>query len=276
MPPVSRAGMTGTLARYSFFLLSTVLCPMFGGCWSSANTEPTGAAAPAPGLPAAPEVPVVVQTPAQIREEMMPLDPFSQEFDDARLKLLVLLDKDRKAHGVEGFVQRESPPVATYSSPTVYADPETGRVAWRALACWNPSCTAKGRDGGPFLFTREFSWITVGADGQIVVGSPNMEEMMRPVYCPACKSKSYIQPYEFPESAVRRKALAAELNRVYSAYAAAAKSGHEKPASMRTPDAIVKEIESLPKLYLLSEAEKVKLFDAVTAPVSGGLGGAPK
>jgi len=249
-----------------------VLLPLVTGCWSNEVEQVTVPSTPAPEKPAIPEV---TQTLDQVRQEMILFDPYSPEFDQGRLKMAVLQDKLRKEHGVEGFVQHESPPVAVYSSPTAAADAKSGRVAWRAMTCCNPKCHAVGRGGGPYLFTLEFSWITVGSDGKLLVGAPNIEEMMRPVYCPACKSGDFIRSYDLPESAARERALRTELKKVYSTYAAAAKNKGSKPTGMRSPDEIIKEIEALPKLYLLSEAGKVKNFDAVSAPVNSSPGGTP-
>ena len=249
-----------------------MLLTLIGGCWSS-STGPV--LPPVKITPEKPTVPEVTQTLDQVRQEMILHDRYSPEFDAGRVKMAVLQDKSRREHGVEGFKQQESPPGTVYSSPTAVADAKTGRVAWRAMTCCNPKCTAVGRGGGPFLFTLEYSWITVGPDGKIQVGPPNIEEMNRPVYCPACKSGEYIRFYDIPETAVRERALKDELKQSYRAYAAAAKEKRAKPSDIRSPDEIIKEIEALPKVYLVSEPGKVKAFDAVVAPVSSGPGGTP-
>lgn len=265
--------MTRRTSRKAVCFLSVALFLVVGGCWSSKGTPPV---VPIDSASKKPEPPVVSQTLEQVRQEMSRFDNFSPEFDEGRLKMAVLQDKARREHGVEGFQQHEPPSTAEYTSPTAVADPKTHRVAWRALTCCNPQCTALGREGGPFLFSIEYSWITVGPDGKINVGAPNAAEMNRPVYCPVCKSNGYIRFYDTPETAVREKALRDELKSSYSAYAEASQAGRPMPADVRTPDQVVKEIESLPKVYLVSEPGKVKEFDAVTAPIGAGQATAPK
>lgn len=254
------------------FCLSVSISSLFAGCWSSSNTAPNIPVAPAPPKV---EPPVVNQTLDQVRQEMILHDRFSPEFDQGRLKMAVLQDEARKKNGVEGFQQHESPATTEYSSPTAAVDEKTRRIAWRAMTCCNPKCTAVGRGGGPFLFTLEFSWITVGPDGKINIGPPNIEEMNRPFYCPACKSNEYIRAYDTPETAARLIALTEELKRSYQAYGEAANNGGAKPTGIRSPQEIAKEIEALPKVYLVSEPGKVKNFDAVTAPSSSSAAGTP-
>lgn len=268
--PIRQAYLSIRLRRNAASVL--IFLPLLGGCWWSSTDPNIPSVKVEPEKPAVPEV---TQSLDQVRQEMILHDRYSPEFDEGRVKMAVLQDKVRKEKGVEGYQQQESPPGTVYSSPTAVADAKTGRVAWRAMTCCNPKCTAVGRGGGPYLFTLEYSWITVGSDGKIQVGPPNIEEMSRPVYCPACKSGEYIRFYDMPETAVRERALKDELKSAYSAYAAASKEKRAKPSDIRSPDEIIKEIEALPKVYLVSEPGKVKAFDAVVAPVSSGPGGTP-
>jgi hypothetical protein len=276
-PCINRLSLFHQSNRCTIAVVSTLtaLILTVGGCWNSGSvSDPVRVSTPPPPAREAPKLPEVTQTLDQVRQEMVLFDKYSPEFDEGRVKMAVLQDDLRKKHGVAGFQQQESPPTATYNSPSAVADP-SGRVAWRAMTCCNPKCHAVGRGGGPFLFTIQYSWITVGPDGKLNVGPPNIEEINRPVYCPACKSGDYIRFYDLPETAVRERALKEELIKSYSAYATAAQAKQGKPAGVRSPDEIQKEIESLQRLYLLSEQGKTKEFDAVTAPVQSGPDGTP-
>lgn len=219
-------------------------------------------------------LPAVTQTLAEVRAELAGLDQLSSKFDDARLKMAILQDGRRKEHGVEGFEQRESW-AATYNSPTAAADSATRRVAWRAMTCFNPACRAVGKGGGPFLFTVEWSWVTYGSDGKLRVGQPDWEEGRRPIPCPACGSPEYVRAYDLPETLVRERELRAELMKSYNALVEAAAKRRSPPAGLRKPKEIIAEIESLPRLYLLSEPGKTKRFDAVVGPAKTTPDGTP-
>jgi hypothetical protein len=98
--------------------------------------------------------------------------------------------------------------------------------------------------------------------------------MMKPVNCPACKSDKYVRPYDLPEAIVRERELRAELNKTYAAYGKAAEKNLPMPSGLRPPGDIMKDLQALPRLFLVAEPGKVKQFEAFTAPVGAGLGGA--
>lgn len=244
------------------------------GCRRPVKPEPPATEPPGARSARAVKLPTVTQTLGEVRAEMARLDRYSPEFDDARLKMAILQDGHRKANGVEGFEQRESWS-AMYNSPSAAADSATRRVAWRAMTCCNPACRAQGRGGGPFLFTIEWSWITVGRDGQLNIGQPNPAEMNRPVLCPACGSGDFIRFYDLPETLVRERELKAELMKAYDAIAAAAAKRRPPPTGIRDPREILAEMESLPRLYLVSERGKTKRFEAVIGPARTTPDGTP-
>lgn len=256
------------------WLMTALVCLLLAGCPRTRNSQEgqDTVAKPAETPAATFVLPAVSESPEQIRSQMATIaEPFSPQFEENRLKLTVVLDQIRKQQGVEGFQDRQSEPEFS-NSPSAFVDTKSGRVGWRALTCWNPQCTGQGRGGGPLLFTREFSYVTAGPDGKLAIGNADMAEMMKPVYCPACRSDKYIRPYELPESMVKERELKVQLDRSYAAYASAAKQGRPMPTDVRSPEEIIKDLNSLPKLYLVSEPGMVKEYDAVTAPISMGGG----
>lgn len=255
--------------------LLLVAVAMLGGCRRTAVVTEPPAAEP-PGARSARDVklPVVTQTLGEVRAEMARFDKWSPEFEKCRLKMAILQDARRKENGVEGYDQRESW-AAFYNNPTFAADRATGRISWRALTCLNPACRAVGRGGGPFLFTREYSWVTAGRDGQTHIGTWNEEEARRPIVCPACGLQDYVRQYDLPQTLVRERELMDELQRSNNAIAEAMLKKRPPPTGIRKPKEITAEIESLPRLYLLSEPGKTKRFEGVVGPARTTPDGTP-
>lgn len=220
-------------------------------------------------------LPVVTQAPDEIRQEMKAYEPSSPQFEEARFKLTVVLDEIRKREGVEGFQTFDSPRIVP-TSPTFYIDPQSHKLYWRAIACWSPNCPGRGRGGGPFLFVRELPHVTVGSDGNAIVGDPDMAEMMKPVICPVCKLPEFVHLYDLPESILLERELMTEFRRANQALAKAVKAGDPLPTNLRSIQDITRDLENIPKLFLAAESGKVKKYEAFTAPeVAGFIGGSP-
>lgn len=219
-------------------------------------------------------LPTVTQSLSEVRAEMAGLAKFTPAFDGCVLKMAILQDARRKENGVEGYSELE-PLTATCNAPAVAGRPGSRRVAWRALTCFNPACRAVGRGGGPFLFTIEYSWVTVDRDGAVRIGEPNIEELNRRHVCPACGSGEYICPYELPQTIVRERQLREQLKKANDAIAEAILKKKSTPTGIRMPKEIMAEIESLPRLYLVSQSGKTKRFEGVIAPTRTTPDGTP-
>jgi hypothetical protein len=173
------------------------------GCWSGSETDVLPGTPSKVGAGPVIELPVVTQSPDEIRTEMREHKPFSPQFEDARIKLLVALEKIRKREGVEGFQVSEAP---QSRSPSAHVDPQTGRVAWRALCCFSPDSVGKGKGGGPLLFVQTFSHVNIGPDGKLVLSQPIASELKSPP-CPGCGQLGFIRAYDPPETEIRRRQL---------------------------------------------------------------------
>lgn len=234
--------------RHAFALVFVSL--LLTGC-PKAEVPPPVAPVPAPIVEAIPGPPVVTQSPDEIRTEMAPLEPFSPEFEDARLKLLVVLDKIRLEKGVDGF--QTVPPTAGSGSQSAFVDPVTRKIAWRALTCFNPKCTGRGKGGGPLLFVQPLKNVDVGPDGElrILQGGSSAPDGVSPLPCPSCGRWEFVRAYDSPETENRRRQLMKELEGVRKAQRAARKNGTPLPERLRSGADIMKELAELPKVVLV-------------------------
>jgi hypothetical protein len=69
--------------------------------------------------------------------------------------------------------------------------------------------------------------------------------------CPACRQSKWVEAYEPPEIAERRKMLKTELDATRVARREAKRNGTPLPAGLRTPTQIMQDLSALPKVYLL-------------------------
>lgn len=112
-------------------------------------------------------------------------------------------------------------------------DPESGRPMWPALTCHNPACPGRKSAGeNPFVFVQTTS---------------TAANSLPSLTCPACGKEERVHRYQTPESIQRRADLEAEL----AASRAARADG--QPNSHRLPAEILREIATLPQLYLIEE-----------------------
>jgi len=242
------------------FCLLTILCTfLITSCsHKDDSNSPDSVIAPHEALPE------VTASPEQIRAEMVKIEPFSSDFEKKKLELLVAWEKLRKANGIEGF--RESGSESGLSQ-SAYVDSATGRLAWLAHTCFNPVCPGIGKGGGPYLFVIELPNLKLGADGKLSIGTPDMSDP-RPYVCPACGKSQFIRPYELPETILRQKELAKELDKAYLAYRNASGSS-QLPTKVRSPLEIMTDVSKLPKLFIVPEPGQVAGFDRITAPIAG-------
>ncbi|MCE9544523.1 MAG: hypothetical protein K8T25_03225 [Planctomycetia bacterium] len=208
------------------------------------------------------ELPVVTQTPDEIRATMRGMDPYSQEFEDAQFKLVIKLDELRKQHGVEGF---EQVPLVKRSQTVAVVEPKTRTLAWQALNCLNPDCPARGPGGGPFLFVSPVKGFSVGPNGELVIES--VEPEMKSPNCPVCGSSNYVRVYEMPEAIARHRELMKELMKTREAALAQRRAGRPHEEESNRSVAIQDEMHSLPKLYLVPQDTKLHEVGAFLAPL---------
>ncbi len=200
------------------------------------------------------------ETPEAIRAEMASVEDFSPEFEEHRFRLLQSVDEIRQREGVVGYRQLDStatpsqsdqpPPRQQLGAQSAYVDPESGKVAWRALGCFNPACAGRP-NGSMVIVARPFSHIQVSPSGDLIIGTPNMAELEKPFPCPVCSSQQYWRSYDPPESVLRRQELEAELAAAYAAY----NSGGRRAVGGRPPNEILEDIANLPKLFLIPEGQ---------------------
>lgn len=208
-------------------------------------------------------------TPQQIKAAMENLEPFSQPFEQERLKLLVVWERIRLREGVEGF---SPPPLQPSKDQTAYADPQTGQIAWRALTCFNPKCPGTGKGGGPLLFVRPYKNTFLGPDGKLVMGPGDDSDLEKPCVCPACGLTDFIRTYDPPESELRSRQLAQEMQSIYQVLHEAEKSGQVAQFPGRTPTEVITNKSELPKLFLVPDPAQVVVEGRLTVPASRGLG----
>jgi len=206
------------------------------------------------------EVPKVDEPPSQLREQMIGLDPESTAFKEQQFKVLVAWDAIRRREGVDGFQQVV--PAGKVAEPAVdhaCVDQATGKVAFRALVCWNPTCPGRGKGGGPALFVKEWDTAKAGADGKVAWIPPRFagtqEELTKFfIKCPHCGQAHGVAYYDPPEVVLRRRQLEEELRTARVARRQARDSGGQAPQDQRTPSQVMREINALPKLYLVPES----------------------
>jgi hypothetical protein len=215
-------------------------------------SPPAGASQPS--IPAVPESLDDIR--AQMRrlikvEDGKHLVTAREEFDKWRLKALIKLDAIRRREGIAGFEQE---PVQKTPSQQAVVDPTTNQIAWRAFTCWNPECLGKGKGGGPVAFAMKWEHASIGPGGKVVWRTLSEKELPPAITCPVCGLADFIQYYDEPEAELRREQLTAELARSRQIRAEAETAGRLVPAGVRTPTEIMRELNELPKLFLLPQS----------------------
>lgn len=235
----------------SFLLGAALIC---SGCQSKPVEpgSPTGAASSSSKADAG-EMPVVTQTPDEIRTTMRGMDPFSKDFEEEQFKLVIKLDELRKQHGVEGFEPIE---ILHPSRAVAIVDPKTRKLAWQAMVCLNPDCPARGPGGGPLLFVSPVAGVSIGPNGEVVdqSGQPDISKSPN---CPVCRRWEYCRIYELPESMARSRELMQELIKTREAAMAQRRAGRPHAENSSKAIEIQKEMGSLPKLYLVPQDDKL-------------------
>lgn len=236
------------IRRVGGAMLLAISCSLLhSGCWSRGPGEvDVSADSQRSTIP----IPVVLENPDEIRVEMQKHDPGSQQFEDARLKLLIKLDEIRQREGVEGFQQS---PIEQTRSQMAFVDPQTQQISWRAMTCYNPLCPGRGKGDGPLLFVKRWDNASIGPDGNVVWRLLDSGAEQPPISCPACGDSSFVQPYDQPEVELRRRQLTQELADVRRKRAETRQAGLPMPVDLRPPRDIMIELDELPKLFLVPQ-----------------------
>jgi len=129
---------------------------------------------------------------------------------------------------------------------TAWRDPQTGKLAWRALTCTNPDCSSRASRPAPFIFVHSVRGARVDEAGEVQADCPPGD--LIPV-CPACRRSDRVEEYVLPEVLRRQAELDAELEISDTAD----RAGTRPPAGVRPPMEIIRERVLQPKLYLLAE-----------------------
>ena len=112
-------------------------------------------------------------------------------------------------------------------------DRESGKPMWPALTCYNAACSGRKAAGKqPFVFIQTTS--------RAANSLPSLQ-------CPACGQQEHVHRYQTPESIQRRADLEAELVASRAARASSQAGDHRPPVE------ILREIATLPQLYLIEE-----------------------
>ena len=227
-------------------LLLTGILGLLGGCRGGEETSAKDGWLPDVPLPEVAESQEDVQ--AQLRE----VERGSNQFHELMFKKRILEDLIRRQVGVEGHQQVE---MAATNKGTACVDPQTGRIAFRALTCLNPDCPGRGKGGGPHLFVYETEEASIGPAGEVVWSTKPLppEAEFPGIACPACGQVIFVRYYEPPEVILRRQALEKELREVREARQEARQANQPVPANLRTPNEIMVEMAELPKLFLIKE-----------------------
>ena len=140
-----------------------------------------------------------------------------------------------------------------YNAPA-YRDPESGELAWPAHVCRNPQCDGQ-RNGKPRVFSKAIKGVKRDAQGRLIPPEMSYSESMRAyaMRCPACKEKTWVESYDLPQVAERRRLLKTELDATRVARRKARIANLPVPESLRTPSEIMNELLGLPRLYLFPE-----------------------
>lgn len=157
-----------------------------------------------------------------------------------------LVEDDRATVTIETSSPGEI--VAPQDAGLGYVDPQTGKIAWRALVCRNPDCADAAGTAKPF--TIAVPGARVGEDGQLLLPPADKIEAYARSHlrCPTCGRFEELEQYEPPNVTTRRAQLNAELKA-----ARQARAGGDSHGNHRTPAEIMYELSTLPKLYLLPE-----------------------
>jgi len=197
-------------------------------------------------------LPDVDESLEDIRSHLTKWERGTPQYEAWRIKALIKLDPIRQQEGVEGLsqvvVDQEASDIAV-----VHGDP--GRIAWRALTCWNPACLGKGKAGGPVLFVHPLKHASLGTDGKLRWRTLDEKELsaMSPVVCPVCAMPGHVRPYDTPQVELRRQQLTEEMEAARKVRAQAAEDKKLVPAGGRTPSEIMRDLSQLPKLYLVPD-----------------------
>lgn len=239
-------------------LLTLSSLPLAAGCSRTENKiqekQPPLAAA----------LPVVRETPDEIRAEMMHHERLSEEFKRLQLELKVSNHKILEREGVEGYRQV---PVQKTGEISAYVDPQSGKIAWRAWTCNNPECKGRGKGGGPLLFVKKWDNARIGEQGAVVydlVQEDSHTETLTekdekerrpkpPIVCPSCGRVEFLAPYDSPQAELRLRQLNDELREVRAARDRARASDQPYDSNLRTPTEIRQELQELPKLFLVPD-----------------------
>ena len=111
----------------------------------------------------------------------------------------------------------------------VFVDPESGELAWPALACHRPECPGRGRSGQPYLFISPDSTLYLAADGTIAADiSRGASLSHHDGQCPMCKTQrrpgaetpqqrqqyiDWVRPHVLPAAAQRMVELERQRQR---------------------------------------------------------------
>lgn len=237
--------------RAGMIVLPLLGCLALFGCGRANKEQPKELPSPS----AAVQLPEVTETPDEIRAQMKKLTSDQQrgtpEFEDLRLKLMVANDKIIQREGVEGY---RTCPVERTTSMRASVDPQTGEIAWRGMTCYNPDCPGRGKGGGPLMFVDKSPHVHIDANNQVVFDYVEIKPLVDdkpPVVCPSCGRVEFLEFYCSAETEVRRRQLYQELNDVRAARGKAHAAGAPEPSGLRTVTEIIREIEELPKLFLV-------------------------
>ena len=130
-------------------------------------------------------------------------------------------------------------------------DPRTGNVAWRAMVCDNPNCSGR-LDGKPHVFTHPVDDPPLTADGRINHGAWDRMSIAHfySLKCPACGDNKQLHEYDPPQVAERRQLLLDQLAAARAARRKIRHSGQPLPTGIRSPSDIMRDLSSLPKLFI--------------------------
>ena len=131
-------------------------------------------------------------------------------------------------------------------------DSETGKTMWRAMVCKNPDCAGDG-NGGPRVFVTPINNPPLLADGSLNRQAWDRMAIgyMSKIVCPGCNSGRFVAEYHPVEVEQRRAELKEQLAAARHARQEAHENGETFPPSRRTPADIMRELDALPRLYLV-------------------------
>lgn len=131
-----------------------------------------------------------------------------------------------------------------------FVDPNSGKLAWKAMVCTATDCPGRKPDKPPERFAMRHVNLYPLPDGT----TPNMmSDGAGPQACPYCGRSQTITEYLSPADESRKTRLAAELQQAYTQRAAARAAGRQAAEGVRTPQEVMDEINSIPRHYLLDK-----------------------